>query len=212
MTPSFDFVVIGAGSAGCAVAAGLAQNQNGTIAVIEAGPSDSHPFVKIPFALIWTMGSRKRDWRFQSAPQKGLNGRTLAIPRGKMLGGSGSINSMVWFRGTAADFDGWQTPGLAWADARPAFEATEAKLTPAPLPNPHPTTQRLFNLFCNSGGTLRMGTDDTAPVTPRLALRGVQSLWVADASVMPAVTSANTNAPSMMIGHRAAQMITQDAA
>lgn len=143
---TYDFVVIGAGSAGCAVAAGLADANAGSIAVVEAGPSDAHPFVKIPFALVWLMGSR-RDWRFKSAPQRALGGREVKIPRGKMLGGSGSINSMVWFRGTAEDFDSWNVDGWSWADVKSAFEQVEAKLTPKSFEYAHPSVKKLGGLF-----------------------------------------------------------------
>lgn len=143
---AYDFVVIGAGSAGCAVAAGLAEANAGKIAVIEAGPTDAHPFVKMPFALIWLMRS-KRDWQFKSAPQKALGGRQINIPRGKMLGGSSSINSMVWFRGRTDDFDHWNVPGWSWADVAPAFEAIETKLTPTTFDAPHPSVTKLGRLF-----------------------------------------------------------------
>ena len=143
---AYDFVVIGAGSAGCAVSGGLADAGAGTIAVVEAGPSDAHPFVKIPFALIWLMGSR-RDWKFMSAPQKALGGRQIKIPRGKMVGGSGSINSMVWFRGRADDFDGWGVDGWSWQDVEPAFEAVESHLTPTAFASPHPSVRKLAGLF-----------------------------------------------------------------
>lgn len=142
----YDFVVVGAGSAGCAVAAGLAEAGLGTIAVIEAGQSDAHPFVKIPFGLIWLMGS-KRDWGFKSAPQKALGGRQINIPRGKMVGGSGSINSMVWFRGRADDFNAWNLPGWHWSDVEPAFEDVEARLTPDTFDAPHPSVRKLGSLF-----------------------------------------------------------------
>ena len=143
---TYDFVVVGAGSAGCAVAGGLAEAGAGTIAVVEAGQSDAHPFIKMPFGLIWLMGS-KRDWRFKSAPQKALGGRQINIPRGKMVGGSGSINSMVWFRGRQDDFDAWNVPGWAWKDVAPAFAEVEARLTPATLADPHPSVRKLGRLF-----------------------------------------------------------------
>lgn len=143
--PTYDYVVIGAGSAGCAVAAGLADH--GRVLVIEAGPSDRWPLVRMPFGLIWMMGSRRRDWRYRSTPQAGLNGRQIAIPRGRMLGGSGSINSMVWFRGRPEDFDGWQVPGWTWTDVAPAFDAVEAEMRPARLGTAHPLSAALHRAF-----------------------------------------------------------------
>ncbi|MEL6960731.1 MAG: GMC family oxidoreductase N-terminal domain-containing protein [Pseudomonadota bacterium] len=160
---TYDYTVVGAGSAGCAVAAGLIARDAGSVAVIEAGPSDRHPFVKVPMALIWLMGSR-RDWRFASTPMAGLNGRSINIPRGRMVGGSGSINSMVWFRGRASDFDGWNVPGWAWADVEPAFEEVEAQTTPNRLNAPHPLTERLHGLFGGNG---------SAPPTPDYESAGV---------------------------------------
>ena len=142
---AYDYLVVGAGSAGCAVAAGLSA-RGATVALIEAGPTDRHPLVRMPFGLIWLMGSR-RDWRFRSAPMPGIDGRSIAIPRGRMVGGSGSINSMVWFRGRADDFDNWQVPGWSWADVEPAFEAVEARTRPAPLDTPHPMVASLGQPF-----------------------------------------------------------------
>ena len=104
---SFDFIVIGAGSAGCAVAGGLAEAGVGTVCALEAGVSDKSPLVQTPFALMFMMGSRRRDWRRTTTPQPALGGRVLTVPRGRMIGGSGSINSMVWFRGRRDDFDRW---------------------------------------------------------------------------------------------------------
>ena len=180
----FDYIVIGAGSAGCAVAAGLCDGGR-SVAVVEAGPSDKHPFVRIPFALIWLMGSG-RDWRFQSAPQAALGGRQIKIPRGRMLGGSGSINSMVWFRGRRDDFDGWGIDGWRWQDVEPAFEAVEAALTPDTFPTPHPTVQKLGRLF---------GANAPEPPTPeresagtfRFNMRNGRRWSAADAFLRPAI-------------------------
>lgn len=161
---AYDFIVVGAGSAGCAVAAGLT-DAGFAVMVIEAGPSDAHPLVKMPFGLIWVMGS-KRDWQFKSAPMAGVNGRQIKIPRGRMLGGSSSINSMVWFRGLPSDFDAWHIPGWGWADVEPAFEAVEARMRPARMQGSHPLVQVLGAPFGantdtppdparESGGTFR---------------------------------------------------------
>lgn len=144
---TYDFIVIGAGSAGCAVAGRLCELEAGSVLLVEAGPSDNTPLVKMPFGLIWNMASKNRDWRYQSAPQAALDGRTLKIPRGRMLGGSGSINSMVWFRGLPADFDGWNVSGWAWHDVEPGFIAVEERLKPARLGTPHPLAEKLNKLF-----------------------------------------------------------------
>jgi len=396
-----DFVAIGAGSSGCVVAAELARREAGSVAVIEAGPTEMHPLVCMPFGLIWLLGG-KRDWALRTAPRETAGGRTIGVPRGRMVGGSGFINSMVWFRGRADDFDGWNVPGWSWSDVAPAFAAVVvlsagSLASPAILmrsgfgptddlaalgiasrrdapeiggnlhdhpgvglhfegpgsgygleprqwicwaaapfvyalsrkgrfasptvegsaffkargdggipdvqthfipfhpdwkgrkyslragyfadiclclpksrgslrlgakdgriidlglfreesdldkmtagierlrllldaadfgshraPEAHPVPRINGSAFTehirqnaktadHPIGTLRMGNGD-APVTPRLAGRGADYLWVADASVMPAVTSANTNAPCMMIGWKGAEFIAEDAA
>lgn len=163
MKAAYDFIVIGAGSAGCAAAWSLAENCEGSIGVLESGPTDAVPQVRVPFGLLWTMGSR-RDWRFTSAPQPNAGGRRIGIPRGRMVGGSGSINSMVWFRGRRSDFDDWNLPGWRWADVEPAFEAVEAQVRPGPLPDPHP-------LAVAFGRSLRANAD--AAPTPERESAGV---------------------------------------
>ncbi|SLN40404.1 GMC family oxidoreductase [Pseudooctadecabacter jejudonensis] len=183
---AYDYIVVGAGSAGCAVAAGLAERQAGSVAVIEAGPSDAHPFVKIPMALMWLMGSR-RDWRFKSAPMAGVNGRRINIPRGRMVGGSGSINSMVWFRGRASDFDGWNVPGWSWADVEPAFEEVEAKITPNRLAAPHPLTDRLHRLFGGNGAAPPSPDYESAGVC-HFNMRNSRRWSAADAFLRPAAS------------------------
>lgn len=101
----YDYLVIGAGSAGSVLAAELARREAGRVLVLEAGPSALHPLVAIPFGLVWLLRS-SRDWRYTSAPLQNAGGRKISVPRGRMVGGSGSINSMVWFRGRRDDFDG----------------------------------------------------------------------------------------------------------
>ena len=166
MSAVADFIVIGAGSAGCAVAASLLEHQAGTVTLVEAGPSDNSPLVKMPFGLVWLMGSAKRDWRFQSTPQAELNNRSIAIPRGRMLGGSSSINSMVWFRGCRDDFDGWGLDGWAWHDVEAAFRAIETKVNPTQMQGAHPLTQALHGLF---------PTNSTAAPSPEYESAGVFS-------------------------------------
>ena len=160
---TYDYIIIGAGSAGCAVAAGLDKHEMGSVLVLEAGPKDSGPLVSVPFGLVWLMGG-KRDWRFLSSPQKALGGRQLKIPRGKMLGGSSSINSMVWFRGRYDDFDGWNVPGWSGEDVWPEFDEVEAELQPSRLAAPHPLSKSF---------ALTLGSNGIAPPTPEYESAGV---------------------------------------
>ncbi len=153
MALNLDFIVIGAGSAGCIAAAELARREAGTVLLLEAGPSDKSLLVKMPFGLVWMIGSARRDWLYTSAPQIQLGGRQLNVTRGRMVGGSGSINSMVWFRGRRDDFDNWQVPGWSWADVAPAFEAVEARLTPQRMKGAHPLSEALHSLFPEYGTT-----------------------------------------------------------
>ncbi|MEM8823357.1 MAG: GMC family oxidoreductase N-terminal domain-containing protein [Pseudomonadota bacterium] len=135
-----DLIVVGGGAAGATCAGRLSElRPDLSIALVEAGPSDRHPLVRMPFGLVALMGSR-RDWRFRSAPQAALGGRTVSIPRGRMLGGSASINSMVWFRGRADDYSHWG-PGWGWDDVALVFDAVEAEMRPAPLRDPHPLSR-----------------------------------------------------------------------
>ena len=159
----FDVIIIGAGSAGCTLAKGLTDANVGTICVLEAGPSDAVPQVRVPFGLLYTMGSG-RDWRFRSTPQATAQNREVKVNRGRMIGGSSSINSMVWFRGRADDFDGWGLPSWDRASVTQAFEEVEAAIGPQRLPDPHP----LSDAF---GRTL--GSNGVAPPTPERESAGV---------------------------------------
>jgi choline dehydrogenase len=147
-----DFLVIGAGSAGCVLAAELARREAGSVMVLEAGPSEVHPLVAMPMGLVWLMRS-KRDWQFQTSPQEHAGNRQINVPRGKMVGGSGSINSMVWFRGRADDFDNWNISGWGFSDVAPAFAAVEAQLRPTPLATAHPLTKGLAGIFAETAPT-----------------------------------------------------------
>ena len=184
MELEFDIVIVGAGSAGCAVAGSLAQRGLERICVLEAGPTDRVPQVRIPFGLLFTMGS-SRDWQFKSVPQAGGGGQEVKVPRGRMLGGSGSINSMVWFRGRKDDFAAWNLSGWGESEVDKAFEDVEAAIRPQTLPDPHP-------LSLAFGRSLGSNTD--SPPTPERESAGVFSVnmrngrrWsAADAFLRPA--------------------------
>ena len=109
----FDYVVVGAGTAGCVLASRLSEDPDTRVAVIEAGPPDRHPLIHIPATVAAAIGRPGLNWRFVTVPQGHLAGRSIPIPRGHVIGGSGSINGMVYFRGHPTDFDDWAAAGNA---------------------------------------------------------------------------------------------------
>ncbi|OAN77711.1 choline dehydrogenase [Sulfitobacter sp. EhC04] len=123
-----EFVIVGAGSAGCAMAYRLAEAGRRVI-VIEHGGSDAGPFIQMPAALSYPMNMKTYDWGYKSEPEPHLGGRRLACPRGKVIGGSSSINGMVYVRGHAMDFDHWEASGAqgwSYADVLPYFKRMES--------------------------------------------------------------------------------------
>ena len=127
-TKGFDYIIAGAGSAGCTLAARLSEDPNVTVCLVEAGKSHKHWSVRIPAMSIMNMVLKKRNWGFDTVPQKGLNGRIGYQPRGKMLGGSSGTNAMIYIRGNKADYDGWAAlgnEGWSYDDVLPYFIKSE---------------------------------------------------------------------------------------
>lgn len=125
---AFDFVIVGGGSAGCVLADRLSASGRHSVCLVEAGPPDNDPRIKVPFGLINLMNNPRFDWRYRSAPHGHLDGKTVSVPRGKTLGGSGSINSMLYVRGRPSDYDRWRKLGAAgwgWDDVLPFFKSQE---------------------------------------------------------------------------------------
>jgi choline dehydrogenase len=123
-----DFVIVGSGSAGAAMAYRLSEDGKHSVIVIEYGGTDIGPFIQMPAALSFPMNMSRYDWGFQSEPEPHLGGRVLATPRGKVIGGSSSINGMVYVRGHARDFDHWSDEGAAgwaYADVLPYYKRME---------------------------------------------------------------------------------------
>lgn len=125
----FDYVIIGAGSAGCVLANRLSDGGKFQVALFEAGGRDTSPWIHVPVGYFKTMGNPKTDWGYVTEPDPGLNGRALKWPRGRVLGGSSSINGLLYVRGQAADYERWRQLGNAgwgWADVLPLFKRAEA--------------------------------------------------------------------------------------
>jgi choline dehydrogenase len=128
VSDAFDFVIVGAGSAGCVLAERLSASGRHSVAVIEAGGTDRRFWVQTPLGYGKTFYDRSLNWAYQAEPDPGLADRSDYWPRGKLLGGSSSINAMVWIRGAAEDFDGWAAEGaVGWSyeDCLPFFKAIE---------------------------------------------------------------------------------------
>jgi len=123
-----DYIIVGSGSAGCALAYRLSESGQYSVIIIEAGGSDSSPIIQMPAALSYPMNSKRYDWGYQSEPEENLNNRKLVVPRGKVIGGSSSVNGMVYVRGHACDYDYWKDSGAAgwgYADVLPYFKRME---------------------------------------------------------------------------------------
>ncbi len=128
MSEAFDYIVVGAGSAGCVLAERLSADPSNRVLVLEAGGMDDWIWFHIPVGYLFAIGNPRADWLLRTEPIPGLNGRDLAYPRGKVVGGCSAINAMIYMRGQAADYDAWRKMGLTgwgWDDVLPLFLAQE---------------------------------------------------------------------------------------
>ncbi|MBU3604058.1 GMC family oxidoreductase [Polynucleobacter sp. AP-Kaivos-20-H2] len=126
---TYDYIIIGAGSAGCMLAKRLTENPNKKVLLIEAGKNDNYIWIHIPVGYLYCIDNPRADWRFKTAAEKGLNGRSLLYPRGRVLGGCSSINGMIYMRGQAGDYESWvQATGddsWSWENALKRYKSFE---------------------------------------------------------------------------------------
>lgn len=167
-----DFVVVGSGSAGSALAARLSEDPRNSVIIIEYGGTDAGPLIQMPAALSYPMNMPLYDWGFRTEPEPNLGGRMMATPRGKVIGGSSSINGMVYVRGHARDFDHWSEEGAngwSYADVLPYFQRMEnshggsviARGDSGPLHIQRgPRTNPLFHAFVEAGRQAGFETTD----------------------------------------------------
>ena len=120
-----DVVVVGAGSAGCVLANRLSADGRTRVLLLEAGPRDTNPWIHVPLGYGKLFARTDVNWAYESEPEPALNGRRVFTPRGKVLGGSSSINGLVYIRGQREDFDGWGVPGWGFDDLLPYFKKSE---------------------------------------------------------------------------------------
>ncbi len=125
MKTSFDYIIVGAGSAGCVLANRLTADGRSTVLLLEAGPRDTDPWIHIPLGYGKLFNKRSVNWSYESEPEPHLNNRRIFTPRGKVLGGSSSINGLVHIRGQSEDFDEWNVPGWDYAGLLPYFIKSE---------------------------------------------------------------------------------------
>ncbi len=124
----FDYVIVGAGSAGCVLANRLSADPQVSVLLLEAGGRDDYIWIHVPVGYLYTMNNPRTDWCFSTEPEAGLNGRALNYPRGKVLGGCSSINGMIYMRGQARDYDQWRqlgNAGWSWDEVLPYFKRSE---------------------------------------------------------------------------------------
>ncbi|MEP0049681.1 MAG: GMC family oxidoreductase N-terminal domain-containing protein, partial [Roseobacter sp.] len=123
-----DFIVVGAGSAGCVLANRLSANPKNNVILLEAGGRDLNPWIHIPVGYFKTIHNPAVDWCYKTEPDAGLNGRSIEWPRGKVLGGSSSLNGLLYVRGQPQDYDRWRqmgNVGWGWDDVLPLFKRAE---------------------------------------------------------------------------------------
>ncbi len=207
----FDYVVVGGGTAGCALAARLSEDSRFTTCLLEAGGSGRSVFVDVPGAIVMAQRSARLNWRFQSVPQRELDGRRIAVPRGRGLGGSALINGMVYFRGNPRDYDAWAGAGAAgWSyrEVLPYFRKSEhnenfgscvyhgrgGPMNVRSVTRPNPLNFAFFDALAGLGYSYRddlNGADSEGMALRQLSIRDGVRVTTANALLGPALGRSN---------------------
>lgn len=185
----FDYIVVGGGSAGCVMAARLSEDGRDNVLLLEAGGSDDHPYIRMPLGFLRAMVLPSLNWTYWTEPEPALDGRRMPLPRGKVIGGSGSINGMFAMRGHPADYDQWAQMGArgwSYADCLPYFRKMEdswrgeseyhGKGGPVkirPIDSPHLLHEEMMATAANAGFAT---TDDLGGANPEGFARGEQTV------------------------------------
>jgi choline dehydrogenase len=211
VTQGFDYVVVGGGTAGCALAARLSEDPRRTVCLLEAGGSGKSMYINIPGAIVLAQRSVALNWRFQTVPQSRLNGRRVSVPRGKGLGGSALINGMVYFRGNPRDYDAWAAAGArgwSYREILPYFRKSEhnenfgsdlyhGRGGPMNIRNvtrPNPLNFSFFDALAGLGYSYRNdlnGEDSEGMGLRQVSIRGGTRVTTANALLGPALGRPN---------------------
>src|SRR4051794_41389648 len=158
----YDYVIVGAGSAGCVLAARLSEDPDVNVLLLESGPPDANDNIHVPLGYL-SLGRTEVDWDLETAPEPFCDSRRIKLPRGRVLGGSSSINAMVYIRGNRADYDSWGIPGWSYDDLLPYFIKAE-------------DNERGANEFHGVGGPLPVSDSRSKnPMAAAFAQAGVEA-------------------------------------
>lgn len=203
-----DYIVVGAGSAGCALAGELSRDAGTSVLVLEAGGANTHPLVRAPAGFAAMLPWPISNWAFKTVPQAGLNARKGYQPRGKGLGGSSAINAMVYTPGRAGDYDGWGLKGWRWSDVEPAFAALEqGGLQVSEQADPFAATQMFLDACQAAGLEQKVGFDSSNDETCglyRATIGGGERCSAADAFLRPVMDQPNVE---VLTGARAGRVV-----